>query len=151
MIFGIKTPHFCVIEKRFVKKISYSPNFCLLSSPNYMNQRIKFGTLVLLLALIPITGVFSQSTDKNSNSTPIDSANKALNKEWQNFKVKAQERVGRADQKQALDQEYNQLVERLEVRCSDPKAGKSAEGQKNNEEGSGKAIRPKEPMLTPKD
>jgi hypothetical protein len=116
-----------------------------------MNQRIKFGTLVLLLAVIPMVGVFCQNTDKNLSNTQIDSANKALNKEWQSFKVKAQERVGRADQKQALDQEYNQLVERLEVRCSDPKAGKSAEGQKNNEEGSSKTPRPKEPMMGPKD
>jgi hypothetical protein len=151
LTFEIKTPHFCVIKKRFAKKISYSPNFCLLSSPNNMNQRIKFGTLVLLLALIPMAGVFSQSTDKNSNSTSIDSANKALNKEWQNFKVKAQERVGRADQKPALDQEYNQLVERLEERCGDPKANKTAEGQKSNEEGSSKNPRPKEPMMGPKD
>jgi uncharacterized protein (DUF3084 family) len=98
-----------------------------------------------------MAGVFSQSSNRNAGSTQLDSANKALNKDWQNFQTKAQERAGRADQKQALDQEYNQLVERLEVRCSDPKAGKSAEGQKNNEEGSGKAIRPKEPMLTPKD
>jgi hypothetical protein len=96
-----------------------------------MKHKTKFGISTLLAMVLSMSFALAQESkpSEKPNDSKTATEHQALKKDWENFQHKAEASAANPAQKPALEKEYNQLIERVELLCEGIQEGTKSPGK----------------------